>query len=416
MLSSEKEFYEKIKIIKGKVKEHNILAKKTISLIASGNVVSPLVHKLMDTDLLYRAAEGKRHDKHFSGLETFYEIEEASEKEIAYLFNADFVDLRPISGTLANIIVMAACSNIGDYILTPSIRSGSHVSQAGKYLVKLRNYRFINIKTLFNSYALDFDECKALIKQFKPALMFLGGSVCIEWQDIKSIVDLAHEYNTIVVYDASHVAGLIATKVFPNPMDYGVDIMTMTTCKTIPGPSHSWIFGKKKYKKIIEKMIFPGFVSGGHLHEYIGAIVSLYEIKKYDSQYGKQIVECSNILADELTKYGFQFLKTQKGCYTETHQIVSYFHNDNTPKEIENKLTKINILVNVNLLPENGSIGKYGIRWGTQEFVRIGGNNKAVQILANIIINYLSDKKPDLNFYRNEIYELKREIQINPFY
>ena len=415
-MNLEKEFHEKIKSIKDNIKEYNLLAKKSISLIASGNIVSPLVHELMNTDLLYRAAEGKRHDNHFPGLEAFYDIEETSEKEIACLFNSDFVDLRPISGTLANIIVMTACSNIGDYILTPSIRSGSHVSQAGKFLVKLRNYRFINIKTLFNSYALDFDECSALIKKYRPALMLLGGSVCIEWQDIKSIVELAHEYNTIVVYDASHVAGLIATKVFPNPMDYGVDIMTMTTCKTIPGPSHSWIFGKNKYKKIIEKIIFPGFVSGGHLHEYIGAIVSLYEIKKYDPKYGNQIVECSNILADELTKYGFQFLKTQKGSYTETHQIVSYFHNDHTPKEIENKLAKINILINVNLLPENGSIGKYGVRWGTQEFVRIGGDNKAVQKLANIIINYLSDKKPDLNFYRTEVYELKKEIQTNPFY
>ena len=230
-----KDYYiDKIKFIQKKISEHNLLAQKSISLIASGNVVSPFVHELMNTDLLYRAAEGKRCNSHFPGLDSFYDIEEISEVEIARIFNSDFADLRPVSGTIANLIVYTACSNIGDYILVPSIRSGSHVSQAGKFLIKLRDYRFININTLFNSFAINLEECGTLIEKYKPSLILLGGSVCLEWQNVKPIIELTHKFKGIVVYDASHVGGLIATKVFPNPMDFGVDIMTMTTCKTIP--------------------------------------------------------------------------------------------------------------------------------------------------------------------------------------
>ena len=133
-----------INYIIDKVKKHDSIAAETISLIASGNVVSPFIHNIMNTDLLYRAAEGKRQHSRFPGLDYFYDIEEFAEKDLSYIFNADFAELRPISGTLANIIIYTAVSNIGDYVLVPSIKSGSHVSQAGQFLREMRDYKFIH--------------------------------------------------------------------------------------------------------------------------------------------------------------------------------------------------------------------------------------------------------------------------------
>jgi len=409
-------YTEKIQYIEKKVIKHDSVAEKSISLVASGNIVSPFVHELMNTDLLYRAAEDKKGKSNYPGLEYFYDIEEISEHEIASIFHADFADLRPISGTIANIIVYTACSNIGDTILVNSIKSGSHISQAGAFLTKLRDYNFIRLSTLNNSYVIDVDKCCFLIKKHKPSLLLLGGSVCIEWQDISPIVEIAHKNNCIVIYDASHVAGLIATKYFPNPLDYDVDIMTMTTCKTIPGPSHSWILGKKEFKNKIGNLVFPGFISGGHLQEYIGAIVSLYEVLKYDREYGKRIINCSNILGCQLEEYGFKFLKTQKEDYSETHQIISYYHNDYSAKDIERKLTDINILINMTYLPENCSYGEYGLRWGTQEFVRIGGNAETMNDLILIIKGFLSEKTPNLSYYKEKVLNLRMQLLRKPLF
>lgn len=398
---------KKIAEINEKVSCHNELAAKSICLIASGNVVSPMVHKIMESDLIYRAAEGGKKCSHFPGLNHFYEIEENAENVIAEVFNADFADLRPISGTQANMIVYTALTKIGDKAVVASINSGSHVSQAGHILSKFRKIKLIHPKTHFNSFLLDINDYCELICSNKPSMVLLGGSVCYEWQDLTPIISTAHENGSVVIYDSSHIAALIATKVFPNPMDFGVDIMTMTTCKTIPGPSHAWILGKSIFKDKISKIIFPGFVSGGHLHEYVGAIVSLYEVLKHGRKFGEKIVKFANLLATELNKNGILFFKTREGSFTQTHQIISYSHFGLSAKQVKRKLSEINIFVNANLLPENSSYGQYGIRWGVQEIVRLGAREESIIKLSQLITRCLKDRNPNIKKYIDEVSEIK---------
>ncbi len=306
------------------VEEHDEMADSSIPLIASGNTVSPRIMRVMVSDILYRAAEGKVGKRHFSGLKFFDKMETKTEEVVRRAFGAGFAEVRPISGTQANMIVYSALLKAGDRIAALPMSNGSHVSQAGSILERGLNYRRLPLKGVGNTFGMDLQESVRTIKSNKPELVSLGGSVMIQWQDVSEIVGAVHDYGGTVVYDASHVGGLIATKVFPNPLDYGVDLVTMTTCKTVPGPSHAWIMGKKEFEERIAKTVFPGFVSGGHLQESIGAVIALLEIAKYGKEFGQKVVSFANILGKELEGQGFEGFKTFKGEVTETHQVVFF--------------------------------------------------------------------------------------------
>lgn len=389
---------------------HEIQEKKVICLIASTNVVSPAVRKLMDTDMINRVAEGKDGDSLLPGADLFYTIDKMGRAEVEKIFRAEFADLRPISGSQANHIVYQALTKPGDTIIIPSIRSGAHVSMSGKVSREMRGLRFIYTKNLAESLLIDQMDLLDKINKYHPAMLFLGGSVITEWQNLQQSVDAIHALGGIVVFDASQVAGLIATDSFPNPLDYGVDVMTMTTCKTLPGSSHAWIMGKRCYQKQIEDTIFPGYVSGGHLQEHVGAIYALYEICKYGSAYGKTIIRNSRILGQELEEGGFKFIRTKDGELTNTQQLIAYGHKSVDIRTIEDRLLNIHILLNKNLLPEEGFV-KYGIRIGAQEITRQGVTEEQIHQIGDLINRYLTEKKPNLEWYREQVAQIKQAFR-----
>lgn len=391
------------------VQKHNQQEKSLISLIASTNVVSKRVLEVMNSDLLNRAAEGKNGSSFLPGLDYFYEIDRIGNDIVKDVFSAEFADLRPISGSQANHIIYQALTQIGDTILLPSIRSGAHISMAGKITKEFRNYNFVHTKNVEGSLLIDIDDAIDKINEYRPRILFLGGSVILEWQDISLLIDAVHAINGVVVFDASQVAGLIATGCFTNPLDCDVDIITMTTCKTLPGPSHAWILGKEKYRESIEKTIFPGYISGGHLQEHVGAIVALLEILQYGNGYGKAIIEHSRLLAGILEEGGFKFLQTCDGQYTDTQQLIAYEHNYFDISEIESKLEQINILLNKNLLPPNG-LPMYGVRLGCQEITRQGATKEQIIKIGMLINEYLQDNLPQLDAYRKKVRTIKESF------
>lgn len=405
---------EKLQTLFERVKAHDDTASESISLIASGNTVSDSIIELMSTDLLNRAAEGRHNNIVFPGLEYFYQIENEGERDVAEVFGADFAELRPISGSQANLIVLTALTSIGDTILTPRIYDGGHISTSGRVTKEIRNYKFVSAKLKHRSFTIDEDDFINVLVNNKPSLVFLGGSVVTEAQDLHKMVTAAHDIGAVVVYDASHVAGLIASKAFKNPLEYGVDIMTMTTCKTIPGPSHAWIVGSRRYEDIIRRVVFPGFVSGGHLQEYVGALGALYELLNFEGSYGKIVVETANILGSILEQGGFSVIKNTKGVVTDTHQVMCESHSLYSADELQNRLEKIGILTNANYLPgNNGFVTSSGIRFGTQEAVWIGMGKSQVVEIGNLINSYLLDTNPSIPYYKAKVKTIRKSFKKN---
>lgn len=405
-------WHDQLSDLIARVHTHDMIASNQISLLAGSTTVSKTVFELMNTDLLTRGAEGRGKNIHLPGLAEFYKIEGLAEQEVAKVFNADFAELRPVSGSQANMIVLAALTDIGDTILTPSISDGGHISTSGRLVRNLKNYKFIHPPLVKRSFRLDMDAFIELVRQEKPKVIFFGGSVIIEAQCLKNLVEVSHEHGAIVVFDASHVAGLIATGSFPNPMADGVDLMTMTTCKTIPGPPHAWIVGQAALEDSIRKTVFPGFVSGGHLQEYVGAIAALYELMAFGEEYGRVVIQTANLLGEALEKAGFSVVRTAKGRVTDTHQVLCEGHSVWSAEQVEHQLEDIGILANSNYLPKNGGFSKKkGVRFGTQEAVWLGMRETETLELAEIITGYLNSAEPDIESYRQSVAGLRSKLR-----
>ncbi len=348
----------------------------------------------MDTDLLNRAAEGRKGAVVFPGLEDYYRFEELAAVRIAEVFNAGFAEIRPISGTQANHIVYQALTDVGDTVAVRAIVDGGHVSVSGRVVRDARNLNFVPLPLRPRSLLIDTDVAVQMIREIRPRLVFLGGSVMIEAQPLEPIVTAARTADATICFDASHVAGLVATGVFPNPLAEGVDLLTMTTCKTIPGPSHAWVVGDERYRERIEKIVFPGHISGGHLQESIGAAAGLAEMLASPVNYGTRTVATARALGEGLADGGVNIVRTSSGNVTDTHQVLAYTPLDVSGREAVERLAAANMLANANPLPEALTGRQDALRFGTQELAWRGGTMAIARELGSLIAAVLVDRSP----------------------
>lgn len=378
--------------IESKVEAHKKAQSQRISLIASGNAVSRRIRHLMDSDFINRAAEGRHSSAVFPGLEAYYDFEMEAEEYLRSVFGADFADIRPISGTQANHIIFHAFTTVGDTVAAPTIQDGGHVSVSGRVTLEIRDLNLLALPTHSGNISIDVGAAALLIREIRPSLVFLGGSVVIEAQPLAELVHAAQSIDAVVCFDASHVAGLIATGYFPNPLSDGVDVLTMTTCKTIPGPSHAWIVGANKHRKKIERLIFPGYVSGGHLQESIGALGALAEILAWPINYGAQVVNTARALGEALQEGGVEVLRTTSGTVTDTHQVLAWTPKQMPGHEAVRVLADANILANANILPESLTSKGDALRFGTQELAWRGGTEAISKEVGHLIADLLHDR------------------------
>lgn len=375
------------------IRKHDIWMNETINLIASENKLSPTAEYCLGTDFGNRVAEGWMGERLFPGLKYYDQIEKYGMELVKSMYNAEFVDIRPISGTIANAIVYTAFTSPGDTILTISINSGAHVSMAGgtpKKVFKL-NVEYLPFNT--STYNIDIDKSVEIIQQLKPKMIVLGGSVLLFPQPVKEISAIAKKVKSLVLFDASHVAGLIAGGCYPNPLEEGADIVTMTTCKTIPGPQHAFILSKEEYGESIKRTTFPALHSGHHLNETVASIITMEEFKQFGKQYSEQVIKNAQTLAQAMYNLGFIVLAKEFN-FTKTHMFLVDITSIMTSLEAQQLLEQANILVNKNLLPYDTSFrSPSGLRIGTPEVTRIGMSEKDMKVIAKLFHQLLIKKE-----------------------
>ena len=260
---------------------------------------------------------------------------------------------------------------------------------SGRVSQNIRGLKFVALPMQKGYVRVDTDAAISLIRATKPRLVFLGGSLVIEAQPVVELVRAARSINAVVCFDASHVAGLIATGQYPNPLSEGVDVLTMTTCKTIPGPSHAWILGADRYRDHIDRLVFPGYVSGGHLQESIGAVAALAEMLAWPTSYGAQVVNTARALGEGLAEGGIEVVRTASGFSTDTHQVLAWVPNGMAGNDAVRLLVAANILVNANPLPETLTGAGDALRLGTQEMAWRGGTEVIARELGHLIADIL---------------------------
>ncbi|MBZ9578613.1 serine hydroxymethyltransferase [Patescibacteria group bacterium] len=378
-------------------KKHQEWRGNCINLIASENVMSPLAERVYLSDLMHRYAEGLPFKRYYQGLKYFDEIENRTIEKFKSHFKANFVDVRPISGTISNLATFSTLAKKGDKILTLGFQGGSHVSHeipGAAGLLGLKVFHFDFNEKILN---IDLEKAKKKILKIKPKFIVLGGSVILFPQPVKELKRICQKTKTKIIYDAAHVFGLICAGFFQNPLKEGADIITSSTHKTFPGPQGGIILGniEKDLQKKIQKKVFPGVLSNHHLHRIPALYLTLLEMKKFGKSYARQVIKNAKSLAKELYNLSFNVLGKEKG-FTQSHQIVVDVRENGGGDFVAKLLEKANIILNKNVLPGEEKIDVIhpaGLRIGVQEMTRFGMKGKEIKQIAKFMKEVILDKK-----------------------
>jgi len=375
--------------------KHNEWRQSCVNLIASENVMSPACERLYVSDLMHRYAEGIPHKRYYQGLQYVDQIEDLVQEEFKKHFGADFCDVRPISGTLANYAAFAAISARGDRILSLGVEHGSHVSHekagaAGTLGLEVEWLEYNNDCTMNAELS-----CAKILK-IKPKFIVIGGSVILFPQPIQELRKACDEVGAKIIYDAAHVLGLIAAGIFQDPLREGADIITTSTHKTFPGPQGGMILGNidEETQKKIQAAVFPQFSSNHHLHRMPALYGALREMQTFGKDYATQIVKNAQALARELHNLGFNVLAGDRG-FTQSHQVLVNCGQPGFGGEFAGLLERANIILNKNIIPGDGVNPKNprGIRIGTQEMTRFGMKEDEMNQIAKFIKRVVLDKE-----------------------
>ncbi|MET1159861.1 MAG: serine hydroxymethyltransferase [Thermoprotei archaeon] len=383
-----------------------------INLIASENVMSPLAMLLYLNDMMHRYAEGKPFKRYYQGLKYVDELEVKTQKIIGELLETPYIELRPISGTIANATVFRAFAKPGDKAVVAPVQGGAHVSHTRYGTLGALGIEQIDMPFDIEEWNVDVDGARKIIEETKPKFVTLGFSLYLFPNPTKEIAEIAHSVGAKVIHDVAHVLGLIIGKQWENPLKEGADLITSSTHKTFPGPQGGLIATRieEDYKKV-GKVVFPMFVSNHHLHRLAAIAVTGIEMKIWGKEYASQIVKNAKALAEALAEKGFKVVAENKG-YTRSHQVVLDVRNLGGGAKVASTLEEANIIVNKNLLPwdkpediKNPS----GIRIGVQEVTRWGMKEDDMREIAEFMKMAIIDKR-DPREVRSKVIEFRKNF------
>ncbi len=421
-MSEHKKLYDSVFNL---IEHHDKWMQTTLNLIASENVSSPAVRSAIVCDFRDRYAEGWPGERVYAGCKYIDEVELITIDLAKKLFNAEFADVRPISGVVANLAMYTAAMEPMERMMALSIAHGGHISHARKDLGgtagqirghKVRNWVFDD--TEFN---IDVDASMKLIRDLQEKgdeikFLLFGGSVFPFPHPVKEFREIADEYGMTIGYDSAHVSGLIAAGFFQDPLREGADMMTASTHKTMPGPQHGIILAKEMFADAIKRASFPGLLSNHHLHNVAGLAVVLAEMTEFGVDYSKQIMKNAKALAQSLHERGWQVIAEHKG-FTESHVIL--VDVTETPLKdgatVEETLEDANIVLNRNLLPWDKKRGRDyrtpgGIRLGTSELTRLGMKESEMDTVAEFMTRVVM-RGEDFKKIAEEVGEFRKDYQ-----
>ena len=402
--------HAEIKSVIDAVKDHHELYTNALPLIASENVTSNPVRTLLASDLSHRYAEGDVGNRFYQGCKYIDVIEEKAIRYAKELFDAEHVNVKPISGVTANIAALFALTSPRDRMMALSVPNGGHISHSKYSIPAMRDLELYNFPFDINEMNIDTDKMLKAIRQNKPSLLLFGASLFLFPHPITEAREAADEVDAKIVYDASHVLGLIAGKQFQDPLREGADVIASSTHKTFPGPQGAIILCKTNIKDEIDQAVFPGTVSNHHLHHVAGLAVSLVEMLEFGEAYAAQTVANAKTLAQSLYEAGFDVLCEHKG-FTASHQIVIDVSNFGGGAAVAENLEFANIIINKNLLPSDSDPDKpTGIRLGVQELTRIGMKQSEMKEIAALIERVVRGKA-DVDAIKAEVQELRKDFQ-----
>jgi len=321
------------------------------------------------------------------------------------------MEVRPISGTVANDAVFSRYIKPGEVVMVNSTPGGGHISHHKSGSVGKYTRNIVDFPLTPDGYHIDCDQTYDLVKKLHPKVLIFGKSLFLFPDPVRELVDICRDNGTTIIYDAAHVLGLIAGKQFQDPLGEGADIVTASTHKTFFGSQRGVIMSnmdRKEWWKI-DKGAFPGSSSNHHLDTLVSLAITTCEMMVFAEEYTKQTITNAKILARSLSDLGFN-VQAKEFDFTESHQVAVDVSELGGGNEVARILKENDIILNMNLLPFEPLekvTNPAGIRIGVQEMTRFGMKEKEMERIAELFKKCLKDSLS----VNDEVQEFRKEFQ-----
>lgn len=400
-------------------REHN-----TLELIASENFVSYSVLETAGGVMTNKYAEGYPGKRYYGGCEHVDEAEDLARDRAKKLFNAEYANVQPHSGSQANMAALMTFVNVGDTIMGLDLAHGGHLTHGSPVNFSGRLYNVISYQVDKETGRVDFDNLMKLAKEHRPKLIICGGSAYPRFIEFEQFRQVADEVGAFLLADIAHPAGLVATGIHPSPMSY-CDVVTTTTHKTLRGPRGGMIMmGKdpenpwgrvapksgrvKNISELIDSMVMPGIQGGPLMHIIAAKAVAFGEALKPEfKEYTKSVVKNAKTMAEDFVALDYHLISGG----TDTHIMLIDLTNKNiTGKAAEKALEKAGITVNKNMVPfdQRSPFVTSGIRIGTPAITTRGMGVAEMREIVQFINSIINDHENEglIENVKNSVQEL----------
>jgi len=388
---------------------HAIHDKNSINLNPATNVLNPRAEKILSTGLSSRASLGHPGDKYEVGLDAIEQIEVITGDLACKLFESKYVEFRVGSGALANLYAFMATCKPGDKIIAPPASIGGHITHHKPGAAGLYGLDITEAPVDENNYTVDVDKLRKLAHEIKPKLITIGGSLNLFPHPVKEIREIADEVGAKLLFDAAHQCGLIAGKVWPQPLSEGAHLMTFSTYKSLGGPAGGLIItNEEKLAEKIDAIAYPGLTANYDAAKTAALGITLQDWNIVGEAYAKMMVETSIALAKELDKKSLHIYAKEKG-FTTSHQFAIVANELGGGQRASKKLALSGLLAcGINVPGPAVEDDTNAIRIGTPEVVRMGMKKDDMPLLADLIFKGLTTDTPDL--VQAEVIKLRKKF------
>lgn len=403
----------------------------TLELIASENFVSPAVLEAAGNAMTNKYAEGYPGKRYYGGCEAVDEAENIARERVKKLFNAEYANVQPHSGSQANMAAYFSFLKVGDTILGMDLAHGGHLTHGSPVNFSGKLFNIVSYGVKKETGRIDYDQMAKIAREHKPKMIVAGGSAYPRSIDFGKFREIADSVGAFLMADIAHPAGLIAVGLHPTPLPY-CHVVTSTTHKTLRGPRGGLILMGKDYEnpfgivarksgrtklmsEIIDSNVMPGIQGGPLMHIIAAKAVAFGEaLQPQFKTYAKQIIDNARTLAESLLKMDYNIVSGG----TDTHLILIDLTNKNiSGKAAEKALEEAGITVNKNMVPfdTRSPMITSGIRIGTSALTTRGMKEGEMKIVAKLINRVISNAD-DENVKSSTREEVKRLCEQFPLY
>lgn len=359
-----------------------------LELIASENFVSTAVREVQGSILTNKYAEGYPGKRYYGGCEHVDVAENLAIDRAKTLFNCEYANVQPHSGSQANMAAYFACLKPGDTILGMDLTHGGHLTHGSPVNFSGKLFKVVSYGVDKDSGQINYDTVADLARQHKPAAIVAGASAYPRILDFARFRSIADEVGAKLIVDMAHIAGLVATGLHPTPIGHA-HIVTTTTHKTLRGPRGGMILSTEDMGKTLNSQIFPGIQGGPLMHVIAAKAVAFGEaLRPRFAVYQRQVLDNAQILAQALTSAGYDLVSGG----TDNHLIlIDLSRKDITGKDAEHALDAAGITTNKNTVPfeSRSPFVTSGVRIGTAALTTRGMKQAEMQRVAEWIVDAL---------------------------